>query len=101
MIFSFVLREIVVIYILALTSIQVSSLVRRLLLVPLRIILIFLLNINIVYSGFLGYVFIIIFIGGLIVLLVRVSSLIKQDQIVISSLLLMVITIPTFLFNKD
>jgi len=61
-------------------SVQVSSLIRSLLLVPSRVILIVSLNLNLVYSGFMCYIFIIIFIGGLMVLLVRVSSTVVQEQ---------------------
>lgn len=88
----FILFRIIVI------SFQVSSLIRRLILVPSRIVLIFILNIVFSFSGLLSYIFIIIFIGGLIVLLVRVTSIIPQEQgvsfrllIFIMSLIIMVV----------
>lgn len=68
---------------------QASSLIRRILLVPSRIILILTLNINFIHSGILCYIFIIIFIGGLMVLLVRVSSTVQQEQGVFPRLLIL------------
>jgi len=72
-------------------SMQASSLIRSILLVPSRIILILVLNINFVYSRILCYIFIIIFIGGLIVLLVRVSSTVQQEQGIFSRLVIIII----------
>jgi len=49
-------------------------------LVFFRIGVIFLVRVNLVYSGFLCYIFIMIFIGGLMVLLVSVASTVPQEQ---------------------
>jgi len=85
-------------------TIQISSLIRRLLLVSSRIILILIVNINFIFSGLLCYIFIIIFVGGLIVLLVRVSSIVQQEQGASPSFILLFslvtfIVIVIFLYN--
>jgi len=46
----------------------------------LRLNLILISNTNLIFSGFICYLFIIVFIGGLIVLLVRVTSTVSQEQ---------------------
>jgi len=63
-----------------LLSIQTSSLWGSLILVPIRLILVIRFSNFVIYSGLIAYIFIIVFIGGLIVLLVRIASLISQEQ---------------------
>jgi len=75
-----ILREILTIFRVVIISGQSSSLISRLMLVFFRIGVIFLVRVNLVYSGFLCYIFIMIFIGGLMVLLVSVASTVPQEQ---------------------
>jgi len=82
-----ILSEICIIIIVCVISLQASSLVSSILLVPSRVALMLIININHVSSGILCYIFIIVFIGGLIVLLVRVSSTVQQEQGIFPSLL--------------
>ena len=49
--------------------------------------MIVIIRINVLISGIFSYIFIIIFIGGLIVLLVRVASIIRQEQGVLPKLI--------------
>jgi len=49
------------------------------------------IDINLIFSGVMCYIFIIVFIGGLMVLLVRVASSVNQEQAVSPSLLLIII----------
>jgi len=49
-------------------------------LIPVRAFLLLGFRANLSMSGFLTFVFIIVFIGGLIVLLVRVASATPQEQ---------------------
>jgi len=61
-------------------SAQSSSLWRRLILIPSSVLLMFGFRFNIFISGFVTYLFMIVFIGGLIVLLVSVASTTQQEQ---------------------
>jgi len=75
-----IIREIILSLGVIIITVQSSSLIRSLLLVPLRAILILAVGVSNIYSGFMSFIFIIIFIGGLIVLLVSVASVVQQEQ---------------------
>jgi len=62
-------------------SIQSSSLWGRLIVVPLSLSLVITLNLTLLLSGVLALIFILVFIGGLLVFLVRVSTLLSQEPI--------------------
>lgn len=94
-----ILTETVILTTVLILIIQSSSLIRRLLLVFFSIVVIFILNINMVYSGVLCYIFIIIFIGGLIVLLVRVSSTVQQEQGLSPNLVVLITLTSGLLFS--
>lgn len=69
-------------------SIQISSLVRSLILIPLSLLLIIACHIEALYSRVIIFIFVIIFIGGLMVLLVRIASLVYQEPGVAPSLVI-------------
>lgn len=78
-------------------SIQSSSLWVRLLTVPARGILVIRLSID-KSSGLIILIFIIIFIGGLLILLVRVASAVYQEQALSPRGLVLGITLVAFSF---
>jgi len=55
------------------------------------------LNVNFFFSGIISYIYIIVFIGGLMVLLVRVTSVVFQEQAIMPRTFLLVCLI-TFIF---
>jgi len=57
-------------------------LIRRLIVIPCSVAVIIGVHVNLLFSGLITFIFIIIFIGGLIVLLVSVTSRIIQEQVI-------------------
>lgn len=95
-----ILRETFVIGAVLCLSSQSSSIVRRLVLIPTRISLMLIFYIETLYSGILTFIFIIVFIGGLMVLLVSATSVVYQDQWVVPSIRVVVIS-PLILFISE
>lgn len=59
---------------------QSSSLWRRLTLIPFRIFIALSIVDSMAFSGLLVYMFILVFVGGLMIILVRVTSVSVQEQ---------------------
>jgi len=76
---SIILRELIAVLLVLVIRIQSRSLLVSLLTVPARAILISRISPD-KSSGLVIFVFIIVFIGGLLVLLVRVTSTVYQEQ---------------------
>lgn len=77
-----ILREIVLIALCFGVRVQSSSLWARLLTIPISIVLIMIFRLD-KSSGLVLLLFIIIFIGGLLVLLMGVASSIHQEQVIV------------------
>jgi len=75
-----ILSEILLLMFLITIRSQSSSLWIRLLLIPIRIIVVFIYSQNNLFSGIIIILYITVFIGGLIVLLVRVARISPQEQ---------------------
>lgn len=74
-----ILREIIIILLSLGIRVQSSSLWARLLTIPIRLSLVVSFGSD-KFSGLLFFLFVIIFIGGLLVLLVRVATAVFQEQ---------------------
>lgn len=83
---------------------QRSSLWGTLIVVPIRLVLIYSFRIVNVISGLLIIVYVIVFIGGLLIFLIRVASITPQEQRIgirnTSIILVIVSIIPIFFVNK-
>lgn len=78
------LIELITVALFLVFAVQQSRLYIRLILAPFRLLLVLSLLRNLLRSRFLLFLFVMIFIGGLVVLLVRVSSLSTQEQGVVA-----------------
>lgn len=76
------MRELLLLIMLLTISAQSRTLLRSLIIVPRSLIIVMILNSTNSYSGLFILLYVIVFIGGLIVLLVRMASISLQDQIV-------------------
>jgi len=75
-------------------TIQSSSLWARLTIVPLRFLLIIVIRVKTI-SELTLIIFVIVFIGGLIVLLVSVSAMVRQEQSISLSIRLLLVLLIT------
>jgi len=88
-----VFRELCLMLLLCLLYIQTSSLWRSVNIVPIRVLMVFsFTNVN-NFSGLLVIIYIIVFIGGLLIFLVRVASLTPQEQNISLNLFLLIFLI--------
>ena len=60
--------------------IQTSSFYGSLVLVLLRVVIMFFIRIDLIRSGLFLFIFMMLFVGGLLVLLVRLTCVIRQEQ---------------------
>jgi len=75
-----IFREILLISLMIALSVQASSLWRTLTVIPISLILIYSFRRMNRISGLLMIIYVIVFIGGLLIFLIRVASLAPQEQ---------------------
>lgn len=75
-----IFREMVLVLLIILLCLQGSSLWGTLIVVPTRLVLIYSFRIVNIISGLLIIIYVIVFIGGLLIFLIRVASITPQEQ---------------------
>lgn len=75
-----IFRETLLIFLIILLCLQGSSLWGTLIVVPTRLVLIYSFRIFNMISGLLMIIYVIVFIGGLLIFLIRVASIAPQEQ---------------------
>lgn len=75
-----IFREIILIILVVILSLQSSSLWRTLIVVPIRLILIYSFRRLNIMSGLLIVIYVIVFVGGLLIFLMSVASISPQEQ---------------------
>jgi hypothetical protein len=88
-----ILREIILFLLILVLIVQTSSLWRRIIIIPIRIIVVILIRASNSFRGILIIIYILIFISGLLVLIVSVSSVSPSEQDYTSRKLLIIISL--------
>lgn len=75
-----IFREMILVILVTMLRLQSSSLWRTLIVVPIRLILIYSFRRVNIISGLLMIIYVIVFIGGLLIFLMSVASISPQEQ---------------------